>query len=144
MAEQNIIVSSEDSKNYFPQNNPAHFTSLFSKPIELHGKWIISLKALSFELETSANGEAVIFDIHLTQTSGTILYGNESMLLSRIYTYLTPGQKVQIMNFDILDSSPIRLESLDKVEIIITPVLPVNFSFNPSSVTYATLVLKQE
>ena len=110
MTQQNIIVSSEDSKNYFPQNNPFHFTSQFSKPIELSGKWIISLKALSFELDNAGTGEPVIFDIHLTQTSGTILYGNESMLLSRIYQNLTPGQKVQNMNFDTMDSAPIRLE----------------------------------
>jgi len=144
--EHTIVVSSNDSSRYFPQNKPEHFVCILSCPIEIKGNWRVCLKALSFELEqAAADGEPVIFDVFMTQTSGTIFRGQESMLLSRVYTQLTPGKKRQILAFDTWDSAPIRLDKLGRIELIIKGVTPSQFlTLDPTTHTYATLVLRQD
>ena len=144
--EHTIVLSSNDSSRYFHQNKPEHFVCILSSPIEIKGNWRLCLKALSFELEQAAeDGEPMIFDVFMPQTSGTIFRGQESMLLSRVYTQPTPGKKRQILTFDPWDSAPIRLDKLGRIELIIKGVTPDQFpTLDPGTQTYATLVLRQD
>lgn len=41
-----LYLSSTDSKEYYPNNNPADFTVKFPEPIQLHGEWTLTLREL--------------------------------------------------------------------------------------------------
>lgn len=140
-----LVVSSNDSLPYFPGNRPEAFTSVLTPSLELRGDWFVGLRQLWFELASSAStGMFICVDVYITQGSGTIVNGHESMLLRRVHTFVRKGMKVTCVTFDSCDMVPIRLPCLDRIELRIKPVQPDNISFGDQAITYATLVLKQQ
>lgn len=143
-----LAVSSRDSLQYFPGNKPTHFTTLLNTPLHRQaGDWFIGLRHIWIEVQqplVSAGGVYICFDVYITQASGTLVDGCESMLVRRISTFLRKGTKVVSITFDSCDMIPIRLPHLDKIEVVIKPVQPTELSFDPETTTYATLLLSQQ
>lgn len=141
-----IVTSSKDSLAYFPNNNAAHFTTLLDRPIEITKLAFIGLRQIFIELEglSDKGGGHVMLDVFITQASGALLNGAESMLLRRVFGWVRRGEKAMLMmTYDSIDFVPIRLPYLDKIEVIIKPIYPANLTLNEQATTYTTLVIEQ-
>ena len=141
---QYLVLSSKDSTQYFPQNSSEHFTSLLNVPLDLSARWSMGLRQIICHLETPpSRKELLLFDVYLSQVSGCILNGSESMLLRRVFAWVKKGEKSIAVHFESCDMMPIKTPYIDKIELILIPVLPQNFSFDNSRATHATLVLEK-
>ena len=148
--EKFVIVSSADSPNYLPSNTPNSFSSVIVPPIQLDGDWVIGLSEIFIEFESLENTEVtgsgghVIFDVYLSQVTGSVLGGCESNLLRRVIAFTANKRcKSVYANFENYYMLPLRSSSLNKLDFFIKQVKPENSSLAVNSHTRATLVLKR-
>ena len=68
-----IVLTSKDSIEFFPSNNPSQFTSIFGTLIELNYEWVVSLREMVIKTQNSLDlNIPVILDIYCRQASGII------------------------------------------------------------------------
>lgn len=149
-----IVVSSKDSKDYFPSNSSENFTVIVDPPLELDGQWNVGLKEIMVRFSTEGSceldwalksGEShLMFDVFLSQTTGTLLAGAESMLLRRVMAY-PPKKKVKSIHvlYDSPQMSPLRCKNINRLDFFIKPVTMDAKSFGSCAHVYATVVLSK-
>lgn len=150
--ERCVVVSSEDSLRYFPNNHSTQFTTVLSNTMHFDGKWSIGLKAIRIGLNETQPTTVkenpytanIIFDVLLSQASGTILGGEESMLLQRVYGRVIWRDKAMAVTYENCIMVPVRVQKCDRFDIIIKPVQLEGRSFDVQTATHATLLLKKE
>lgn len=140
-----LAVSSADSLQYFPNNNPTHFTTLLNVPLELAGDWSIALREIVLQLSNGSRplSTPILFDVFVTDASGAVLSGMESTLVSRVCAQTRKGKRTVSVRFESCDFVPLRTHYLDRVEVTIKPVFPSSLSFDTQTTAYATLVLRK-
>lgn len=145
--ERGIVLSSKDSLIFFPNNTPTQFTCVLSSPIHLEGRWSIGLKDVRVGVKAIRTHLSLInclFDVHLSQVSGTICDGEESTLLRRVYSQGTHRDDAVRQSYDNCQMIPVRVQTLDRLDVVIKPVMMEGHSFDPEVVTHATLILRKE
>lgn len=142
----NVVISSDDSLSYFPENNPHHFTSVIDPPIRLEGAWLVGLKDIFITFKNLRNvdligGGHLIVDVHLIQANGTVLGGRESTLLKRVVFYARNRKCTSMYeSFPHCDLTRVTSCNIDRLELVLKVRHPTNLPLHPQSASSATLV----
>lgn len=142
-----LVVSSKDSLQFFPNNKPTYFTTVLSTPLDLSGSWSIGLTEIVFDvIQPNQNNHNLrhylLFDVYLSQSSGCLLAGIESMLLRRFFHPIKKGETTVAVDFTSVNMMPLKSAYLDRLEIIIKPVDNENILVNEQVTAHATLILQ--
>ena len=144
-----LVVSSNDSLEYFPKNKPDYFTTLLSTPLDLSGQWSIGLKEIVFNITgdlgmtENLTTKQLLFDVFLSQSTGCILSGVESMLLRRFFFTISKGEKTIAVSFNDEYMMPLKSSYINRTDIIIKPTSDSTISVDKQVTAHATLVLKK-
>lgn len=144
-----LVVSSKDSLQFFPSNKANHFTTLLSTPLDLSGTWNVGLKEIVFNVNGSLSSprnvrEYLMFDVYLSQASGCILSGVESMLLHRFFYPISKGEKTVAVSFNSVNMIPLKSSYIDRTDIIIKQVTDTSvMSVDEEATAHATLLLER-
>lgn len=151
ISERYIVISSDDLLDYFPENSPTKFTTLVDPPLDISGTWVVGLCDIFVEFDTfkeskikQPGGGHVIFDVFLSQSTGTVLFGRECSLLRRV-TCLLKNRMLHTYHVTFDNPYLVKLNgsSLSKLEMDIKMVYPSSLSFRSKSSTSATLVVRK-
>ena len=131
-----LFLSSEDSKDLYPQNTPQDFTVQLPERIQLTGEWTLALVEIEYPTSFSRNPPASLwFEVDLCETS--IVGDRKLPVLRRLPVTSIPNNETKRLTFDPLLHLPIRQYDFDKVHIHIKEPtgLPASFADGLSSCT---------
>lgn len=103
-----VLLGSEDSLNFFPQNNPYQFRSQLSSPLQLSGLWKVAI--VETDISTSFSRTDSIY-IHSNICDNSLVHGQSVPLLRRLMftepgnwsTILAEPHYIPVKNSDIYD-----------------------------------------
>lgn len=137
------VCTSNDCKEYFPNNSPDQFTCQVSPPLRCQGQCYVGLKEIFVSFEGIDKGY-VIFDVFLAQSTGTILAGNQSSLLKRVMTWKRPNCDHVYICYDICNLVSLTTQTVSRLDVFIKPVFPDNISVLSDPPTSATLMFSNK
>lgn len=118
-----VVLSSDKSLNYFPDNTPFRFKSRFNAPLILEGTWKVAL--VEVDIGSTVSIQDPIY-IHSSICQDSIVEGEKNPLLRRI-TPFQPG------NWNSIIDSPyyiqVNTKELYDIDIYITDRLNKQASF---------------
>ena len=124
-----VILSSDNSKDYFPNNSPASFRSHLNIPLILNGMWRVAIVEANIST-TISKTEALL--VHSNICDDSIVNGYSKPLLRRLMS-VDPG------NWSIILDSPhyvpIKVSEIYNIDIFITDDQGDNVSFLDQSST---------
>lgn len=78
-----MVLNSDKSLNHFPDNKPCHFRTVIKIPLVLRGIWKVALLEIGFQQQNPIHQNLYIY---CSVCSGTIVDGEVTQLLRRLYT----------------------------------------------------------
>lgn len=126
-----VILSSDKSSNYYPNNTPYCFKSHLNAPIVLEGTWKVAL--LETEIKSTLSKEDSLY-LHSSMCQDSIIEGEKRPLLRRISCY-GPGDWSSILETPYY--IPVNTKELYNIDILITDRNDSKASFldKPSTLT---------
>lgn len=126
-----VVLSSDGSSPYYPDNSPYKFKSHLNAPIVLGGTWKVAL--LEAEIQCSKSIEDTIY-IHSSICQDSIVEGEKKTLLRRLMC-IRPGDWTSIL--ETPHYIPVNTKELFDVDIYITNRYDSQASFlnQPSTLT---------
>jgi len=126
-----VHLSSEDSSEYFSDNDVGEFTVKLPEILQLHGDWEVALCALSMpKMRQKPNRVITCSDI-----CGESIYGGKRLPLLRVSTGRIPT------SFQPLQYVPIRLQHIERITVYIKSGSGETLSFQ-RGITSCTLHFK--
>ena len=126
-----VILSSDKSSNYFPENKPHRFKSHLNAPLVLEGTWKVAL--LEAEITSTLSKEDAIY-LHSSICQDSIVEGEKKPLLRRLISN-RPGDWTTTI--DSPHYIPVNTKELYDIDIYITDRQDSKASFlnQPSTLT---------
>ena len=126
-----IILSSNKSMNFFPNNLPYSFKSHMMGPLILEGLWNVAV--VDTEISSSISKSESIY-LYSSICGESIIDGEQRPLLRRLKSN-TPGQWSTVVQSPFY--MPVKLREIYDIDINITDELdkPASFIDRPSTVT---------
>ena len=126
-----VILSSDRSSSYFPNNTPYRFISHLNAPILLEGTWKVAL--IEADITSTLSKEEAIY-LHSSICQDSIVEGEKKPLLRRLMSN-SPGDWTSII--DSPHYIPVNTKELYDIDIYITNREDAKASFlnQPSTLT---------
>ena len=140
-----ILVSSNDSVQFYPSNTASEFTYIFSTPLTLEGEWKLSLRDICITLNSPVINLArtKLVDVELKQVTGVVRGGLESAVLKRVLFVPKVRAKALYEIFNHTDGVGLKTPYLDRLDFLIRPVIPKVLPLDPLTATHLTLILQK-
>lgn len=126
-----VVLSSDMSSTYFPDNKPFRFKSHFNSPLLLEGSWKVAL--IEAEISSTLSKTEAIY-LHSSICQDSIVEGDKKPLLRRIMSAAPSDWSTFI---DLPHYIPINTNELYDIDIYIKDKQDNNASFldRPSTLT---------
>ncbi len=108
-----MVLRSDQSLDYYPNNKPYHFKAKLQQNIELPGKWKIALLEIALREQSTASSKEELY-IYCNLCGESVINGSNAPLLRRV---VVPSRKNTI--FTSCYYIPVVKSEVNEIEIIV-------------------------